>query len=767
MTINRIIGSPKAFNVKRHFLLIMIFLILTNLSILLDLSFLRQITGFLFLTLLPGLLILQILKLDKLESSETVVLSVGLSVFTLMFVGLSINFLYPIIGISRPISIFPLITLINITVILLYIIGYKRNVAIFPFSIHNCGNSIRRIFSPPLLLTLLIPLLSLLGALVTRYYESSIFSMLLIAVIALVVILVGFDKLIPERLYPLAVFMIGAALILNRTLTSPYLFGSDIHYEYYYHKMVEFNSYWNPSAFTSNCNGMLSTVMLPTIYSILLKMDGILVYKTIFPLIFSLVPVALYQVFRKQIGNRCAFLSAFFFMSFYPFFTTMSYLPRQQIAEFFLGLIVLIIVHREITPPNKSILLVIFITALIVSHYATTYIFLFYLFLTFLSLHFRSWVKTTENHHGNRMHVIHFDSKGQLRHLLALFSRSRTRPHFIDTRNATITVTLVTLSIVMALSWYIHVSRSGAFDTIIHIGDHVFTSIITEMFSSSAIDPNIARAFGVGISKLPLLQMIGHYWQIITEILIAIGIVYVILGRGRIKLNREYLLFSLISMVLIIMCIALPYFASSMNMDRIYHLTLFFLSPFCIIGVEAILSMTSRLSKIAFLKHHQMRHLVLMIILIPYFLFNTGFVTELVLRPENFQLGINHMENRDLNKGSYFNWSSFIASPIPEQDVVSCRWMSNRTGSNPIYADGYRLGEVVGYGLILDARDLILPIPENKYIFLGYQNVKERFIQCWDLKNVGTSIKFDIAEISPPLAERNKIYTNEGSEIYR
>jgi len=37
-------------------------------------------------------------------------------------------------------------------------------------------------------------------------------------------------------------------------------------------------------------------------------------------------------------------------------------------------------------------------------------------------------VKTTENHHGNRMHVIYFDSKGQLRHLLALFSRSRTRP---------------------------------------------------------------------------------------------------------------------------------------------------------------------------------------------------------------------------------------------------------------------------------------------------------------------------------------------------
>lgn len=39
---------------------------------------------------------------------------------------------------------------------------------------------------------------------------------------------------------------------------------------------------------------------------------------------------------------------------------------------------------------------------------------------------FRSWVNTTENHHENRMHVIYFDGKHQLRHFLALFSRSRT-----------------------------------------------------------------------------------------------------------------------------------------------------------------------------------------------------------------------------------------------------------------------------------------------------------------------------------------------------
>ena len=37
-------------------------------------------------------------------------------------------------------------------------------------------------------------------------------------------------------------------------------------------------------------------------------------------------------------------------------------------------------------------------------------------------------MKVTENHHENRLHGIHFGSRHPLRYLLALFSRSRTRP---------------------------------------------------------------------------------------------------------------------------------------------------------------------------------------------------------------------------------------------------------------------------------------------------------------------------------------------------
>ena len=713
------------FEYKEWFVFIVAILILTDLAILLNLPFLRQVLGFLFLTILPGLLILQILRLNKIEFTEKIILSVGLSISFLMFIGLFMNILYPVVGIFRPISIFPLITTINIAILILCTISYKTNVVAPPIPIYTYDNHIGKILSPPALLIILIPLLSILGALVVRYYESSIFSMLQIAVIALTIALIGFGKFIPKRLYPLAVFMIGTALILNRTLTSPYLFGSDIHYEYYLHKLVEFNSYWNPDASTSNYNAMLSTVMLPAIYSILLKIDGIWVYKVAFSLIFSLVPVCLYEIFRRQIGDKDAFLSAFFFMSFFPFFTVMSWLPRQQIAELFLALFVLVMISKEMEPVKKSILVIIFTTSLIVSHYGITYIFLFYILLAFVFSLFRK------------------------------------------VKNTALTTTVGTLNIVMALSWYIYVSGSTIFNSIVHIGDHIYTSIATEMFSSSAIDPDIAKAFGAGISELSLWHAMGHYWHITTTFLIAAGLVYAILKHMEMKFDREYFLFSLISMVIIFMCIVLPYFASSLNMSRIYPLTLLFLSPFFIIGAEAILKMASSLFNVAFLGSHKMKYLILMIILIPYLLFNTGFIFEITEHSENFQLNMNHMDSEHLMAGSYINWSYFIASPLPEQDVVSCKWMSGKTGNNSLYVDELRRCEVVGYGLIWDTRELTPTTRGGEYIFLGYQNVKEGVILCVDPKIVRSGITYNITEISPPLVERKKIYTNGGSEIYR
>ena len=80
----------------------------------LQIPILREFIGFIYLTFVPGIIILRILKLHKLGNIETLLYSVGLSIASLMFTGLFMNTVYPLFGISGPISITPLIITRNL-----------------------------------------------------------------------------------------------------------------------------------------------------------------------------------------------------------------------------------------------------------------------------------------------------------------------------------------------------------------------------------------------------------------------------------------------------------------------------------------------------------------------------------------------------------------------------------------------------------------------------------------------------------------------------
>ena len=119
--------ATRNFGAKEWLIFIIPILLITDLAILLDIPFLRQAFGFLFLTLLPGLLILQILKLNKIDFLEKFILSWGLSISFIMFFGLLINYLSLSLGYETQLSTIPLLTLFNVAIITLVIIGYKIN----------------------------------------------------------------------------------------------------------------------------------------------------------------------------------------------------------------------------------------------------------------------------------------------------------------------------------------------------------------------------------------------------------------------------------------------------------------------------------------------------------------------------------------------------------------------------------------------------------------------------------------------------------------
>ena len=85
----------KRFQAKEWFIITILMLLITDLVILLNLPVLRDIIPFLFFSIIPGFLIVTILRLNKIEFLIKFLLSVGLSISILLALGLFLNILYP------------------------------------------------------------------------------------------------------------------------------------------------------------------------------------------------------------------------------------------------------------------------------------------------------------------------------------------------------------------------------------------------------------------------------------------------------------------------------------------------------------------------------------------------------------------------------------------------------------------------------------------------------------------------------------------------
>jgi uncharacterized membrane protein len=712
----------------------------------LQIPILRQLIGFVYLTFVPGILILRILKLHKLGNIETLLYTVGLSIATLMFTGLFMNTVYPLFGISGPISITPLIITISAVVLVLSILSYVRDKN-FSDPAHI---DIKDVLSPPALFLCLVPFMAVFGTYLVNFHHTNILLLLMIVAIALIAVLIGFDKFIPKNLYPLAVFVIAISLLYHASLISMYIWGWDIHHELYLTNLMKINGIWDPTMY-GTCNAMLSLVMLAPIYSIITNMNITWVFKIIYPLLFSLVPLGLYRIFQKQTDDKIAFLSCFFFVSLFTFYTEMLALARQQIAELFLVLLILAMIDKDMNKTARSFLFIVFGISLVVSHYGLSYIYMFCLISAWLILFFMDsplMQKLDEN----------FYSK---------FGRNKREkpvgnPISSNAKNRTISSTFVLLFITFTLAWYMYLSSSSAFNSIVRIGDHMASSIFIEF-----LNPEAAQGVGIIMAKtISPLHSVAKYLHLLSLFFIAVGIITLILKCREMKFEREYVAFSLVAFGICIGGIALPYFASSLNTSRLYQITLIFLAPFCVIGGITVFKMLAKAAKVSWTSQHMRSSLkVLSVFLVIFLLFNSGFVYEVAKdRPGSISLSPESVKEYGDAKMKV----GFYCSYIPRGNVFSAKWLSkNRDTATIVYADPNAYCHVLqSYGMI--SEDYRRPLSNtsnvhaNEYLYLTYLNVIEGLMYAKSEQGFGY-----IVEISYIIDKKNKIYSNGGSEVYK
>lgn len=703
--------------------IVLFFLVISDMSIIINIPIYRQVFGFILITLIPGLLITTLLNHRFNSPLKIVLYSVGMSIAFAMFLGLFLNLIGPLCGINRPLSMIPILIFFNIVIIILLIISFLKNASGYALPI-TAREIYTYLFSRQVSFLLLIVLLGIIGGFAVRYYIWSLFSVIAMFMIATAAILISFRKFFERKHYPIALFIIALTLLLNRTLTSPYLGGSDIHVELFIQKLTEMSAYWDINISASNVNTMLSSTIFPTIYTVLLGIDTIFVYKLVFSVLFALVPVILYYFFKEKVNPEFSFFSVFLFISFYAFFLVLTWLPRQQVAELFFALLMLTLFDEEIPPSPRSFFILVWISSIVVSHYALTYISLFLMILASILL------------------------------------------YIVREKSTLIKLSTMVFAVIMTLSWYVYVSLSTTLGTIVHIGQRISIAMSDELFSPGAIDPNVDKALGIGLFDNPFLHVLGHLWQIGIQILIVIGLVYIISEYIRERSHPKFTFISIAGVLFLFMSMTLPYFASSLNMDRIFHITLIFISPLCVIGLYFLIKWIFNILKIRQLHKDGIISLCLVLVIVPYFLFNAGAIFEVTEKSNNlfFRQGQTTDPFQYLSNSTYY----FLNQRVPTEDVYACNWISDsRTPDSIIYSDTSRECELWGYGLIPSqyVSGKYYPPISGGYVFIGRQNIIDNIFISLSESRVRTAKKHDFNEIRYHLFSRDLIYSN-GAIIY-
>jgi len=688
-----------------------------------NVSILRPCISIIYLVFVPGFVVLKALKVDH-EKTSFVLYSVGLSTAIVMFLGLAVNqfgFLFPAF---KPLTILPLTVAVSGFTLVVLFIACKDDFVSSDRSEPHSDTVKKSTFLRGLLLVT-IPLLSVAGALSNN-------SLLLAGIIIAIAVLIGLcisSRIIPSQIFVVLIFSVSIALLLQTSLISRYLMGWDIHLEDYVFKTVMANGLWSPlrlgiDSDVARFESVLSITILPTIYSLFSGLSQEVLFKIVYPLIFSLIPLVLFQTYKAQMDKKLAVLSVFFFMSqpFGFFGAEPLSLARQIIAELFLVLSVYLLVDKRIQTTKKWLLFLIFGGALIMSHYALSYFYVFFLALALIVL--RRW---------------------KSRELLNL--------------------TTFLIIFVMTFAWYTYVS-DAPFLKVENDVRRIYNNFGADLLNPQARSSAVSTLAAAPPSIVSVIHRVLFY---IENVLMFIGVALLVLKK-KTKFDPVYAMMAVASMLMLIMTVAIPGFAGAFQLTRFYAITIIFLAPFFATGGQAtfqwlsdkstaVLRKTS--SRVGWTSSKNIAILLVAILLMASFLFDTGLVDHMTNGyPDSLSLD-NNRRRISPDPSIRINYFSIF---IPSQDVYSTIWLGDhRDKKSSIYADGDAKAYVLrSYSLI--PHDQIYPIlmysatSPQSLVYLRYVNVVQN-----TLVSLGF---FNTSELSNDVNSINKIYSNGGSDIY-
>ena len=753
---------------------ILIYGLIVVLLTLFDVQFLclRPICSFIFLMTIPGLLIVLMLRIRKINFWEYLVYIIGLSITFLMFAGLLINWALPWLGIDKPLSLIPLLVSLGILLFIFWIIAYIRNKEI-SIEIKIAKPDWLNIFF--FIIPIILLVFSIFGALVLNSNGPDTFTMITLGGIAVyVLVLIFFRDELNKNVYPWAILLISLAMLLSTSLRSWNISGHDIITEYQMFQLTKENLYWSMSYFPGHAyNACLSITIFPTVLSSFFKINDIYIFKIFFQIIFSFISVVVYLFLKRYTKTTLAFIAVLFFISLPTFFIDLPMMTRQEISLFFFALMLLILFKKQINLTVKISFFIIFGFSMIISHYSTSYVALaFFLGTYILTFLFRKW----ENRKINRRIPSHVKKQkyflsGYLIIALLVFgfvwysSITHTTNGLIDFINKS------SSNLENIFSDDVRAGQTSVFeqfnifskpkDQTVLVQDYIKETELNyknmpyinyypqekyENYNPQLI-PDELVPLKINSNIASKIYYFEEIIKKLVKVFIVIGVFYPLFNLSKKRvIDTEYIFMILISLFLLLAIMILPLASIEYNLLRTYQQVLIILSLPAVLGCSIIFK---------FLKKENIKVILISFIFIIYFLFCCGFISQII---GDSEASIN-LNNFGIYYDKYYTHDS---------EVKSAQWLSNNYDKKDlICVDDSTSSKLKTFSNIKDGQFFYYIIPsimdKDSYVYLSYTNtIKKIIIQ---------SYRGRIIEYNFPTQflndNKNKIYNNGGSEIFK
>ncbi len=732
-------------------------LILINVLVLFNLNqfYIRAIFSFIFLITIPGLLIMLMMKIREIGFWEYLVYVVGLSVSFIMFGGLAVNWILPWLSITdKPLSLLPILICFDIFLLIFSIIAWIRNKDFKPLKIKYPKLDLtNRIF---FVIPMIFPILSILGAFLLNNHGTNILTMIMLGGIAVYIFcIVLLRKKLSENVYPWVLYWIGLSLLLSFSLRSNCIIGFDINQEMKVFKLVLLNGYWGMNLFQNAYNACLSLSILSPILYLFTNININFIFKLLLQILFSFLPIILYLIYKKIINKGILiFLACFFFISQSFYITQMPVLIRQEIAYLFFSLFFLLLFSRQIK--FKKIILLIFGFSIIVSHYSTSYIFLFSILSTYLvTLFIRK--------------INYFNKNNKNFRLL-------------------ISITLLIILLVFGFLWTAQITQTSSgltnslYNTYTKINEiflqesksEMIRGLLLKKINYKEISQNYSREVTTNYQNNPKLKLfpsssppkyappiikevknyknyklfyqINFFNSLYFKIMILFGTFVCIIFIKEFK-RKDYFIYSTFFLLITLLIAILPYISFCYNFERIFLQSLMFLS---IISIYAGYKLFYLISK-----NENFSMILLTFLLIIFLLSSSLSIPFVFLGGKDISV---IFQNQGIEFDKFYTHNS---------ETKSLEWIDSFSKQNNLfYFDRYSKLKVLS--ILPNFKGEILKdispstIDKTSYVFSSFSNIQRTSIISYG--GVLFNIKYPTKFLND---NKNKIYNNGGSEIFK